>query len=75
MGMDDSYYVMSKEAVENIGGQEAVVRVYKECNLKKEKMIPGHDVWRHNFWMHRDGGCPYCSAGSKVIVETEEIKP
>ena len=78
--MDDDkngkYLLLSEEAMEQAGGADTVVRVYKECNPKKEKAIPGHDVWVHNFWMNRDGGCPYCTAGSKVIVKTEEeVKP
>jgi hypothetical protein len=73
--MDDDkngkYLLLSEEAMEQAGGADTVVRVYKECN-PKIKEVPPHDFSKHNMYMLRFGNCPLCFAGSKVIVKTEE---
>ena len=66
--MVDDYYIMSKEAIENLGGDDMLVRTYKECNPKNVN-IPSHDFQQHNFYVQRKRVCPYCSAGSSLVVE------
>ena len=79
MSQDNTHaYVMNQEAMEEIGGEETVVRIYREnTNPKKDGIGKDfHTLTNHVFWEGQlgKGNCIHCAYGSKPIPDSEYME-
>ena len=54
-----------------------VVETVVKPEIKKNSIIITHDkhpLYLHNFWIKRNGRCPYCHNGSRPVQKTVIIE-